>query len=753
MKEIDAHLNRAKAMAENDKSQTIFVSNIMLSIYSDTFSSGLEHEALVSALDAMGLDSEMLEKDCESFLKKQKTSPSKIDVSLEKILSSLPDTATLLDFFVSCCKNKHELSPRLEKINLQELGQIYNQFYIEFTIGEDAIVQVGKALEAQTLPIIDLNDIALTGKYSHLEGRENELSELYQALAKQSKPNAILIGAAGVGKTAIVEMLADRIVSHDCPDFIRNHKVFSLDLNSLVAGTMYRGEFEMRIKMVFDFLNSQENPILFIDEIHNILGAGGAEGTMDFANIIKPYLTSSKIKFVGATTISEYNKYIMKDKAIVRRFKTIQVSEPTKEQTLKILSKMLPKFKNYNVTDAALEKIVELTGRFIPQRTYPDKAIDLLEEVISCDVVQQKTTSELISLQRELANLNAQANVIILSSNYKEAEKLKKEKGIVEHKLKKFKQKSKKNVKVLEQITITENNVINVFSKINNIPLENIQSRFISGIYDRVAKHVVGQDDAIKKVEDSLMLSQLLNKNKPMGCFMFIGSSRVGKTETAKAISKEFFSNNLIRVDCGEINSPADLTKIKGSTAGYVGYGDKCTFDEVKTNPYSVVLFDEIEKAHPSLYDLLLSILDEGKITDAQGDVVDFRSTLIILTSNVGVKEASNKSVGYTKQDLFQETLTKQVGRHFKPEFLNRLNVVFYRDLDQTDMVVLLQKYVDGIIETLKEKGINLIISHELIKTIVNENQTANITNLQKIFEEKLARAIKDSNYSSTIEL
>ena len=545
----------------------------------------------------------------------------------------------------------------------------------------------------------DLTADARAGKLDPVIGRDGEIQRVIQILSRRTKNNPCLIGEPGVGKTAIAEGLARKIVMGDVPDEMLDKRLLSLDLSGMVAGTKYRGEFEERIKKLLEEVRKSGNVILFIDELHTIVGAGSAEGAVDAANIIKPALGRGEIQVIGATTLNEYRKYIEKDAALERRFQPVQVGEPSQEASLEILKGLREKYEKHHslqITDEALEAAVKLSARYINDRFLPDKAIDVVDEAASKTRLTVYVEPKGIkTLEEEIKKLEKEKEDAIRDEAYELAGEIKKKQVSKREKIRKLKEKWESE-KESRELTVDENDIADVISGWTKIPV----SKLAEGETERLLKlesilheRVVGQDEAVVAVAKAIRRGRvgLKDPKRPIGSFLFLGPTGVGKTELCKALAEAMFGteNALIRVDMSEYMEKHSVSKMIGSPPGYVGYeGGGQLSEKVRRNPYSVILFDEVEKAHPDVFNILLQVLDDGHITDSQGHKIDFKNTVIIMTSNAGAENIiAPKQLGFMSQDdekvRYQRMKTgvmDEVKRMFKPEFLNRIDdtIVFH---------------------------------------------------------------------------
>lgn len=541
----------------------------------------------------------------------------------------------------------------------------------------------------------DLTALAKEGKLDPVIGRENEIQRVVQILSRRTKNNPCLVGEPGVGKTAIAEGLASRIVEGNIPDTIKDKRLMTLDLSGMVAGSKYRGEFEERIKKVISEVINDGSVLLFIDELHTIIGAGGAEGAIDASNILKPSLARGEIQLIGATTREEYRKYIEKDAALERRFQPVSVEEPSEEETVLILRGLRESYETHHkvtITDDALEAAAKMSARYINDRYLPDKAIDLIDEAASKVRLSTYTVSPKI---KELEEINAQLEKdkeeAIKREAYEEAGEIKKKQAANIEKMEKLKEKEEREKKE-KVLYVTENEIADIISSWTKIPVKKLaeeESERLMKLEQILHERVVGQEEAVTAVAKAIRRGRvgLKDPSRPIGSFLFLGPTGVGKTELCKALAEAMFGseNSMIRVDMSEYMEKHSVSKLIGSPPGYVGYDEGGQLSEkVRRNPYSVILFDEIEKAHPDVFNILLQVLDDGRITDAQGRQVSFKNTIIIMTSNAGAQRIiSPKTLGFTSgQDIeadykkMKESVMEEVKRLFKPEFINRIDEI-----------------------------------------------------------------------------
>ena len=587
----------------------------------------------------------------------------------------------------------------------------------------------------------DLTELAREGMLDPVIGRENENQRLLEILCRRIKNNPCLIGEPGVGKTAVVEGLAQKIVRGDIPEVLREKRVVALDLTSMIAGAKYRGEFEERLKRTMEEIIKNKNIIVFIDEIHTIIGAGGAEGAIDASNILKPSLARGEIQCIGATTIEEYRKYIEKDSALERRFQPVNVKEPSKEETLEILFGLREKYEehhNVRITDDALEAAVNLADRYINDRFMPDKAIDLIDEGSSKVRIQNLIAPpELKEIEKEIECITKEKEEAVVIQNFEKAADLRdKEKRVIE-KLENMKQEwnSKNSSQVL---VVTPEHIASVVSSWTKIPVEKLsenESERLLKLEEILHKRVIGQDEAVKSIARAVRRARvgIKDPNKPIGSFIFLGPTGVGKTELSKALAEVMFGdeNNIIRIDMSEYMESHAVSRLIGSPPGYVGYEEGGQLTEaVRRNPYSIVLLDEIEKAHSDIFNILLQIMDDGRLSDSKGKVVDFKNTIIIMTSNVGAHSIKKqKVIGFnnsisenSEYEKMKENILEELKQKFKPEFLNRIDdtIVFHK-LNDDDLDKIMDLMLASIKNRLGKRNIYLDFEADSKKFLLNK--------------------------------
>lgn len=609
-----------------------------------------------------------------------------------------------------------------------------------------------KNKNASTTPNLDYFCTNLNKKVEDksivLIGREMELEKIFNSLGRKNKNNPLLIGDSGVGKTALVEGLAKRINSEQVPEHLLNKKILSLDIALVVAGTNFRGEFEQRLKDILEEVSSHKDIILFIDEIHGIVGAGNASGGLDAANILKPLLTQGNIRCIGASTIEEYKKYIEKDPALERRFQPVVIKESSSKDTLKIIQgikKNYEKFHNVIISKEAASASVDLSSRYIQDRFQPDKSIDLIDETssrIKSKINSSSALKEISQLEKKLSQLINKKHTFVENEKYDQAINLRKNEDELINKISTLKNKRQKSLKE-NQVTISAEDIAQTVSINTSIPLDKILARSSSNLKQlekRLNNIVIGQDEATKKISAAILRSQsgIGDTDKPIGSFLFLGPSGVGKTLTAKTLAQEFFgdSSALIKIDMSEFVERHNISRLIGAPAGYIGYGEggKLT-EKIRRQPYSIVLFDEIEKAHPDVFNILLQILEDGTLTDAEGRIVNFKNTIVILTSNIGTREFTRASgIGFSspnskkvnldkKFDIIRQKVLEELKNKMKPEILNRLdNIIVFDALDKEDIGRIVILELKKLTNRLALKKIKLNYSKNLVNFIVKDS-------------------------------
>ena len=595
----------------------------------------------------------------------------------------------------------------------------------------------------------DLNESAKQGKIDPVIGRDKEISRVIQILSRRIKNNPVLIGEPGVGKTAIAEGLAQRIVNGNVPEILRNKRIISLSISSMLAGAKYRGEFEERLKKAIDEVQKHDDMIIFIDEIHTLVGAGATEGTMDAANILKPALARGEFQVIGATTLDEYKKHIEKDAALERRFQPILVGEPSEEDALKILKGLRDRYEAFHkakITDAALEAAVSLSSRYITDRFLPDKAIDVVDEAAS--KVRMKVFSaapDVKALEAQLADVKKEKEAAVTAQEFEKAAEMRDEEQRIEKEINDKKQVAKENSDA--KLVVTDEDIAAVVAQWTGIPVSKIaqeESESLLHLEEELHKRVIGQDEAVVAVSKAVRRARagLKDPKRPIGSFLFLGPTGVGKTELARALAVALFGDEtaMIRLDMSEYMEKHTVSRLVGAPPGYVGYeeGGQLT-DAVRRKPYSVILLDEVEKAHADFFNILLQVLDDGRLTDSQGRTVDFRNTVIIMTSNLGANalRKSSPELGFlaTKKsdsisDVSNEVNIKEakksvmdaVKRHFRPEFLNRIDeMIVFHALTSNDLKQIVTILMDTVVKRLGDMRLSLDISPAAMDMLVKE--------------------------------
>ena len=626
----------------------------------------------------------------------------------------------------------------------------------------------------------DLTKKARDGKLDPVIGRKDEIQRVIQILSRRTKNNPCLIGESGVGKTAIVEGLAERIASGDVPELLKEKRVVNVDISGMVAGAKYRGDFEERIKKVIEEVKKSKDIILFIDEIHTIVGAGSAEGAIDAANILKPMLARGEIQLIGTTTSEEYRKYIEKDAALERRFSPINVIEPNEIDTILILQGLRDKYEahhNVKITDEAINSAVYLSTRYINDRFLPDKAIDLIDEAASKARIKAFSEPALLKeLQDEFEKIEKDKEEAIRSQKFEKAAELRDKELKLKEKCEKEEEKWKnKNTKTM--ITITEENIAEVISSSTGIPLDKInknENEKLRNLENELHKRVIGQNEAVESVAKAIRRGRvgLKDPNRPIGSFLFLGPTGVGKTELSKAVAEVLFGEekNLIRIDMSEYMEPHSVSKLIGSPPGYVGFeeGGQLT-EKIRRKPYSVILFDEVEKAHSDVMNILLQILDDGRLTDSNGKMVDFKNTVIIMTSNIGARMITDKkNLGFgnssedtekdyenTKKDVMSE-----LKKEFKPEFINRIDeITVFHKLNDDEIRQIIELMLKEVQDRLKLQKINVEIDENVRELIAKQGTNKSFgarplrRTIQNLVEDTLAEAILEGKSKKDLVL
>ena len=585
----------------------------------------------------------------------------------------------------------------------------------------------------------DFTQAARDGELDPVIGRSKEIERIVQILSRRTKNNPVLVGDPGVGKSAVVEGLAQRIVEGNIPETLKGKRLVSMDLSGMVAGSKYRGEFEERLKTVIDEVRKAGNVILFIDEMHTLIGAGsGGEGSMDAANILKPMLARGEMQVIGATTLNEYRKYIEKDAALERRFQPVTIGEPTAEEAVQILTGLRDRYEAHHkvrITDEAIQAAVKLSDRYISDRFLPDKAIDLMDEAASRVRIQSFIAPpDIKSLEEKLEALRKEKEAAVQNQQFERAATLRDEEPKLREQIEKLRSDWDANKKTARSV-VTEEDIAHVVSSWTNIPVDKMtedESERLLHLEEILHKRVIGQDQAVRAISAAIRRARagLKDPNRPIGSYIFLGPTGVGKTELSKALAEAMFGdeNSIIRLDMSEYMEQYSVSKLIGSAPGYVGYeeGGQLT-EKVRRHPYSVVLFDEIEKAHPDVFNMLLQILDDGRLTDSQGRTVDFRNTIIILTSNVGARGTKSAKVGFGQTgkeekaefEKAKEHMLSELRRTFRPEFLNRIDeIIVFEPLNAEDTRKIADLMMNNLEKRLEERGIRLSMTNEAMDFI-----------------------------------
>lgn len=626
----------------------------------------------------------------------------------------------------------------------------------------------------------DLNESAKQGKIDPVIGRDKEIARVIQILSRRTKNNPVLIGEPGVGKTAIAEGLAQRIVNGNVPEILRNKRIISLSISSMLAGAKYRGEFEERLKKAIDEVQKHNDMIIFIDEIHTLVGAGATEGAMDAANILKPALARGEFQVVGATTLDEYKKHIEKDAALERRFQPVLVGEPSEEDTLEILKGLRDRYEAFHkakITDEALAAAVSLSSRYITDRFLPDKAIDVVDEAAS--KVRMKVFSaapDVKALETQLADVKKEKEAAVTAQEFEKAAEMRDEEKRIEKEINDKKKAAKENSDA--KLVVTDEDIASVVAQWTGIPVSKIaqeESESLLHLEEELHKRVIGQDEAVVAVSKAVRRARagLKDPKRPIGSFLFLGPTGVGKTELARALAVALFGDEtaMIRLDMSEYMEKHTVSRLVGAPPGYVGYeeGGQLT-DAVRRKPYSVILLDEVEKAHADFFNILLQVLDDGRLTDSQGRTVDFRNTVIIMTSNLGAKALRKDSpeLGFlaakkadsntedTNEVNFKEakkSVMDSVKRHFRPEFLNRIDeMIVFHALTSNDLKQIVTILMDTVVKRLVDMGLSLEISPAAMDMLVKEGSDFSMgarplkRAIQRLIEDPISDLILQGN-------
>lgn len=626
----------------------------------------------------------------------------------------------------------------------------------------------------------DLNESAKQGKIDPVIGRDKEISRVIQILSRRTKNNPVLIGEPGVGKTAIAEGLAQRIVNGNVPEILRNKRIISLSISSMLAGAKYRGEFEERLKKAIDEVQKHDDMIIFIDEIHTLVGAGATEGAMDAANILKPALARGEFQVIGATTLDEYKKHIEKDAALERRFQPVLVGEPSEEDALEILKGLRDRYEAFHkakITDEALEAAVSLSSRYITDRFLPDKAIDVVDEAAS--KVRMKVSSaapDVKALETRLADVKKEKEAAVTAQEFEKAAEMRDEEKRIEKEINDKKNSAKENSDA--KLVVTDEDIASVVAQWTGIPVSKIaqeESESLLHLEEELHKRVIGQDEAVVAVSKAVRRARagLKDPKRPIGSFLFLGPTGVGKTELARALAVALFGDEtaMIRLDMSEYMEKHTVSRLVGAPPGYVGYeeGGQLT-DAVRRKPYSVILLDEVEKAHADFFNILLQVLDDGRLTDSQGRTVDFRNTVIIMTSNLGAKalrkdspelgflaakkaDSNTEDVSVVNFKEAKKSVMDSVKRHFRPEFLNRIDeMIVFHALTSNDLKQIVTILMDTVVKRLGDMGLSLEISPAAMDLLVKEGSDFSMgarplkRAIQRLIEDPISDLILQGN-------
>ena len=626
----------------------------------------------------------------------------------------------------------------------------------------------------------DLNESAKQGKIDPVIGRDKEIARVIQILSRRTKNNPVLIGEPGVGKTAIAEGLAQRIVNGNVPEILRNKRIISLSISSMLAGAKYRGEFEERLKKAIDEVQKHDDMIIFIDEIHTLVGAGATEGAMDAANILKPALARGEFQVIGATTLDEYKKHIEKDAALERRFQPVLVGEPSEEDALEILKGLRDRYEAFHkakITDEALEAAVSLSNRYITDRFLPDKAIDVVDEAAS--KVRMKVFSaapDVKALETQLADVKKEKEAAVTAQEFEKAAEMRDEEKRIEKEINDKKKAAKENSDA--KLVVTDEDIASVVAQWTGIPVSKIaqeESESLLHLEEELHTRVIGQDEAVVAVSKAVRRARagLKDPKRPIGSFLFLGPTGVGKTELARALAVALFGDEtaMIRLDMSEYMEKHTVSRLVGAPPGYVGYeeGGQLT-DAVRRKPYSVILLDEVEKAHADFFNILLQVLDDGRLTDSQGRTVDFRNTVIIMTSNLGAKalrkdspelgflaakkaDSNTEDVSVVNFKEAKKSVMDSVKRHFRPEFLNRIDeMIVFHALTSNDLKQIVTILMDTVVKRLGDMGLSLEISPAAMDLLVKEGSDFSMgarplkRAIQRLIEDPISDLILQGN-------
>jgi len=660
---------------------------------------------------------------------------------------------------------------------MNEVEQFLNRQQYEETETADTSRRSKKGARKTALDIYgtDLTAMARSGKLDPVVGRENQIRRVITILNRRTKNNPVLIGEPGVGKTAIVEGLAQRIVAEDVPDSLIEKRIILLDLAGMIAGTKYRGEFEERLKKVMSELEKDHKTIIFIDELHLIVGAGAAEGAMDAGNILKPALARGKIQLIGATTTAEYTKHIEKDAALERRFQPVQVPETNPAETLAILKglrKHYESFHGVNLSDEVLEDAVVLAKRYVQDRYMPDKAIDLIDETAAhLRIDKGKTSPEVRKLQKELKLINTRLDEAVDEQDYEKAAQYKTRASQINEELSKLQAADKDN----KRLTVTSEDLAEVVARMTGVPVKKVirsEAKYLLTLEKTLGKYVIGQQEAVEAVSKAVRRNRsgIGSEKRPIGSFIFLGPTGVGKTELARVLAREFFGseNALVKIDMSEFGEHHNVSRLVGAPAGYVGYDDGGQLtDKIRRQPYSLVLFDEIEKAHPDVFNMMLQILEDGYLTDAKGRKIDFTNTIVIMTSNIGAEKLQKEAqLGFhatntsdlkdldTLHDVNSDKVRDELKKMLRPELLNRIDkVIVFRALTKKDIFRIIDLQIDELKARLQKKGLSVQLTPAAKQYLLDNGYDAHngVRPLRRLIqdtiEDQIALDLLDDKY------
>ena len=662
-------------------------------------------------------------------------------------------------------------------VDLAELRKSMNEGAGE-GIGKPSAARGTGSMETPTLDKYgkDLTRLARDGELDPVIGRGEEISRIIQVLSRRTKNNPVLIGDPGVGKTAIIEGLAQRIVSGDIPEILKDKRVVTLDLGGMLAGTKYRGEFEERIKTAIDELIASGNTILFIDELHTIVGAGASEGSVDASNILKPALARGEIQVVGATTLDEYRRHIEKDAAFERRFQPVTVGEPSQEEAKQILFGLRDRYEAHHmarITDEAVNAAVELSARYISDRFLPDKAIDLMDEAASKVRLQAYVSPpDLKELENKIEEARKEKEEAVNNQNYERAAQVRDAEMQLRKEMEEMR-KSWENARKEEKCVVTEEDVAQVVASWTGVPVKKLtedESQRLLNLEGTLHDRVIGQDEAVSAVARAIRRARagLKDPKRPIGSYIFLGPTGVGKTELAKALAEAMFGdeNAMVRLDMSEYMEPHSVSKLTGSPPGYVGYDDGGQLTEkVRRKPYAVILFDEIEKAHPDVFNALLQILEDGRLTDSKGRTVDFKNTILIMTSNVGANRlnksarlgfGSDDNASVSNYERMKETMLEELRRAFRPEFLNRVDeIILFHALEKEQTLEIVKLMLKSVVHRLEERGISLSVTPEVEAYLAETgfDPTYGARPLRRAIQQQVEDSLSEEILSGRVQL